>query len=149
MQGDIPVLEFMGARMRLVLTAGETGGAYSLFDYWAPPHYVGPPPHWHRKTTEFFHMMSGRLEVKVDRRVLVAGADEAVHVPTGVVHTFANPHDEPAHFLVYVSPGGLENYFLALHRMVKEATEWPPKDRSAIEALMLEHDTYPPPAPED
>ncbi len=141
-QIEIPVLEFMGARMALVLTAEETDGAYSLFDYQAPPQYHGPPPHFHKKTTEFFHIIGGKLELHVGDRLVVAGAGEAAHIPPGTVHTFNNPHDEPARFLVYVSPGGFEGYFKALQTMVRESPEWPPTDRSALHALMLEYDTY-------
>jgi len=145
---NIPVLEFFGARLSLVLTARETAGAYSLFDYAAPPHYAGPPPHWHRQTSEFFYVLDGQLQLTIGSRTMIATPGEAVHIPPGVVHAFANPHLGPVRFLVQVSPGGFEDYFRGLVHIASESVQWPPTDRSRIDALASQYDTFPPPGPD-
>ena len=55
-------------------------------------------------------MIAGRLRVH-DREL---GAGEAIRLPKGLSHSFANESDEPALALFACVPGGLEQFFRAL-----------------------------------
>ncbi|HEX5635037.1 MAG TPA: cupin domain-containing protein [Gemmatimonadales bacterium] len=140
------VLELHGARILLALTAADTGGAYSLIDYTAPPGYGGPPPHWHRRGGELLYLVSGRLRVEVDGQEHDLWPSDAVHVPAGVVHRFSNPFESHARFLAQTWPGGIEEYFRGLVRIAHASPDWPPSDHAELDALAWAHDIHPPPA---
>ncbi len=141
------VLELLGARIVVMLSADDTRGGTTLLEYAAPPRYAGPPPHWHAATTELFQVLEGRLDVVVGEASRTLAPGDVAHVPPGTVHRFANPHDEPVRFQVQLWPGGFEGYFRGLQALVAASPAWPPADRSALDALAREFDTFPPPAP--
>jgi mannose-6-phosphate isomerase-like protein (cupin superfamily) len=141
--GAAETLELHGARLLLMLTAADTGGAYSLVDYTAPPGYGGPPSHLHRATAELFYVVSGRLRVEVGGERHDLWPSDCVHVPPGVPHRFANPFEEPARFLVQTLPGGIEGYFRGLARIAHASPDWPPADTRELDALARAHDIHP------
>jgi quercetin dioxygenase-like cupin family protein len=134
-----------GAAITLKAVSDDTGGAWSLMEYTAPPHFAGPPPHWHNETLEGFYILSGTVTFQVDAQTIIAPAGSFVLVPPGVIHTFANQEDVPATFLTVVSPGGFERYFDELAALVAHEPTWPPADPSKLTALMMKYDTYAPP----
>ena len=122
----------------------DTFGAWSLMQLSAPPHYEGPPLHWHRRTTEAFFVLAGILTVHLDGRIYHVPAGGFVLVTPGLVHTYSNPADQGVQFLILVSPGGFERYFDELATLICCDPDWPPADTSAYARLQLKHDTYPP-----
>lgn len=147
-QGDqFRTLEMLGARIVFRVNASDTSGSWSLLDYSVPPGYSGPPPHWHKETTEMFFVLEGNLSVHLNDTTTVLTPGDLVLAPPGAVHAFANPGAEPARFLIQVWPGGFENYFLDLAELIRSEPVWPPQDRSRIAALAQQYDTFPPPSP--
>ena len=45
--------------------------------------------------------------------------------------------------LIWLSPGGFEQYFLDMEELVKNEPAWPPSDLGKVFDLMAKHDTYP------
>jgi len=58
-----------------------------------------------------------------------------VTVPPGLAHKFWNPTATPATYLAYLSPAGLEQYFVELAALMAAEAEWPPKDMRNVTAL--------------
>jgi thiamine-phosphate pyrophosphorylase len=61
----------------------------TVFEYLVGPEYAGAERHVHLRHVDFFHVLEGELEVRVDGDVLHAGPGASVAVPAGVAHAFA------------------------------------------------------------
>lgn len=113
--------------MTLLATRDDTDGACSLIENEADPG-LGPAPHWHKEMIEGIYVLEGEIEFDIDGDGRRAGPDEFVLVPPRTVHTFTVVSNEPARFLILVSPGGLEEYFREMRELMAERDEWPPAD---------------------
>ena len=80
----------------------------------AAPGFPGPPPHVHDRLHDMFYVLKGTLSMRVGDEQLEAGPGTFVCVPPGVVHTFANPNDEPVRLLNFNTPSGWEDYMREL-----------------------------------
>lgn len=94
-----------------LVTPQETIGDYGLLTAVTPAQTPGPPPHHHEDAAEFFHIISGSLEVFVDGERTVLNAGDSINVPVGAVHTFGNATDEDCHWFTAFSPRGFEAFF--------------------------------------
>jgi quercetin dioxygenase-like cupin family protein len=130
-----------------VLVDGSGGGPFTMLRYTAPPDFVGPPPHRHALTTEAFHVVEGALTVILDGEVAELQAGETALIEVGKVHSFANRRDSQTVFLVVAAPPGLEAFLRELARLIAGAPEWPPADRTALDALSRRYDQLPPENP--
>jgi mannose-6-phosphate isomerase-like protein (cupin superfamily) len=141
---EVPTIDLMGVRVKVVVTSADTDGAWALLDYTAPPLFRGPLPHWHGRTEEMFQVLEGTLTVHADgvRSDIPAGG--FVLIPPGVVHQFSNDTPDPVRFLTHVRPGGIDVYFQELAELVRNEAVWPPADPSRLRALMERHDSFPP-----
>ena len=124
-----------------------TGGAWALLEYVAPPHFGGPPPHWHAHTAELFYILEGTVAFMLGEETIMAAPGTSVHVPPGLVHTFFNPTADPVRFLVWLTPGKFATYFEELFAMIHAEPSWPPADRQKLDALIARYDQQPPPGP--
>ena len=143
--GEGKKISVTGITLFFKAVSEDTGGAWSLLEYTAPPKFSGPPPHWHKKMVEGFYVLEGTLTFRLDERTVKGDAGSFMLVPTGVVHTFSNAEETPCKFLVFVSPGGLERYFEELAELIKNEPAWPPADMSKVVALSRNYDTHFPP----
>lgn len=136
----------VGVTMTFKTVGNQSDGQWLTLEYSAPPRFSGPPPHWHKVTTEIFYVLEGTLTMRVGGESIEAGPGGYAFVPPGTVHAFSNPGDEPARFLLVASPAGLEDYFAELGELIKNEPQWPPKDMSKVGVLMAKYDTFPPQA---
>jgi mannose-6-phosphate isomerase-like protein (cupin superfamily) len=127
--------------------AADTDGAWTLFEYSAPPGFPGPPAHWHKATEEAFFVLEGTVRFEIDDDTIDVPAGGYARIPPGTVHRFFNPTDARCTFLGLCVPGGLERYFDELTDLMAGEPSWPPADMSPVLALMAKHDTFPPPGP--
>lgn len=76
----------------------------------------GPPRHVHSREDEIFYILQGSYELHVgdERRTVSAGASAVL--PRGIPHGFRNVASAPSRLLSVITPGGLEEYFLAVAR---------------------------------
>ena len=144
MPGEGRSLAFFGATVTYKVVSADTGGACSLFEYTAPPHFAGPPAHWHKVTQEVFYVLEGTVTFRLGDRVLKATPGAFVYVPTGVVHSFANEESTPARILGFLWPAGFEQFFVELTALAQSEPSWPPKNLSRWEALRKQYDQYSP-----
>ena len=133
-----------GINLRFLTRGIDTDGKWILIDCKAPPKYSGPPPHVHKKAEEGFYVTSGTLSVMSNGTQRNVSEGEYLLIPPGVVHKFSNPYEEPASFLLFSSPAGLDDYFMELEQLIEEEPSWPPSDMRKVLALMAKYDTYPP-----
>ncbi|MDB5297210.1 MAG: hypothetical protein JWO31_3193 [Phycisphaerales bacterium] len=127
----------LNQRMRLLATADQTAGAYALVETTIPPG-DGPPPHVHVGEDELFYVLDGELALVLGDRRLRAAAGDAVFLPRGVPHTFANPGTRPAKFLVLSTPGGFDRFVAAVGTRTDPATSFDPPavTPAAVEAMI-------------
>jgi len=140
-QGE--TIHAVGVQMTFKTTGKDSDGQWLAVEYTAPPNFAGPPPHWHKITTEIFYVLEGNLTLNVDENTLQTGPGGLAFVPPGAVHSFSNQSSSPTQFLLVTSPAGLENYFSELTELVKQEPQWPPQDMGKVFTLMAKYDTFP------
>ncbi len=111
--GNGPSFMMLGTTMRLIATAADTGGRFTVGEQVTPAGW-GPPRHIHSREDEIFYILEGTYELHFgdERRTVSAGA--CAILPRGVPHGFRNVASTPGRLLFVITPGGLEEYFLAV-----------------------------------
>jgi quercetin dioxygenase-like cupin family protein len=140
--GEGKTSSLTGVTFTFKAVTADTNGAYTLFEVTAPPHFAGPPPHWHTRMQESFYVLEGRLVIRLGERVISATPGAFIQVPRNAMHSFANEDATPARFLTLVTPGGFEGYWEELETLVRAAPNWPPADLAEVEALNLKYDIH-------
>lgn len=103
-------LEVFGNRIRILLSAIDTAGGYSVFSSEVPP-LSGPPLHRHNREDEWWHVLEGEFRFEVDGEVIIAGPGSSVFAGRGTVHTFQNVSPETGRMLTVVEPAGVDQFF--------------------------------------
>ncbi len=108
-----PTFTMLGTTMRLIATAAATGGRFTVLEQVTPAGW-GPPRHIHSREDEIFYILEGTYELHVGdvRRTVSAGASAIL--PRHLPHGFRNVASTPSRLLSVITPGGLEEYFLAV-----------------------------------
>lgn len=60
--------------------------------------------HFHRKSEQFFYVLSGLATLEVDGKRYQLGPNQGFHVPAGIVHQLINEADEDLAFIVTSTP---------------------------------------------
>jgi quercetin dioxygenase-like cupin family protein len=105
--GDLVTV--MGIRHRILATAEQTGGAYTLLKL-SIPQGLGIPPHVHTREDEAFHVVEGAAEFLVGGEKVDARAGATVMGPRGKPHGFKATSKGPCRMVVVVTPGGFERF---------------------------------------
>lgn len=129
--GDGERIELGPNEVTIRLSGDDTGGAFSLCEYTAPPDGPSPPPHVHRVTDEGFHLLEGTLECTVEDESFEIEAGTSLFVPRGTTHTFSATGSRPAKVLVVYSPAGFEGYFEEMGEFLESLPPGPP-DRDEL-----------------
>jgi mannose-6-phosphate isomerase-like protein (cupin superfamily) len=111
--GNGPSFTMLGTTMRLIAAAADTGGRFTVLEQITPTGW-GPPRHIHSREDEIFYILEGAYELHVgdERRTVSAGG--CAILPRDVPHGFRNVAPAPSRLLCVITPGGLEEYFLAV-----------------------------------
>ena len=104
-------VEVSGNRIAYLADAKETGGAFGVLEFTAPPAFAGPPAHVHRGFHDLVFVLDGTIDARAGERSGTFGRGVFLHAPPGVPHTFSNPSDTPLRFLNFFVPGGFERFF--------------------------------------
>jgi quercetin dioxygenase-like cupin family protein len=132
----------LGVRVRVMVRAEETGGAYSVFEDVIPPG-GGPPPHTHSRENETIYVVEGSLTAHLGDETHVVEAGTWVHMPVGVEHWFRNHTDRPTRMILTYSPGGFEKWFLEVGTPVGDGDNAPPAhDPNAIRNAIAAAERY-------
>ena len=107
-------LWFMGSLMTVHVDAAATNGTSALIEMAGAPGFE-PPLHAHRNEDELFYLIEGSLKVFRGKEELTLKPGESGFLPRGVPHTF-KILSPTARWLVYMTPGGFEEFFRAVGR---------------------------------
>jgi quercetin dioxygenase-like cupin family protein len=111
---------FMGSLMTIHADAGSTGGNLALIEMLGEPG-MEPPLHMHSNEDELFYVKEGELKVFCGSEEIILRPGESGFLPRGVPHTFKILSEE-ARWLVYMTPGGFEDYFRIIGRPAESLT---------------------------
>ncbi len=134
--GDQPAFWVAGDRYTLLLSAADTGGAFSLFEFRVPAGR-GSPPHIHHGEHETFVVLEGELDFTVDGKTHRARPGTIVFGARDVVHNFRNVGSTEARMIVVCTPGGLERFFDAAGQPAGPPDVTPPMPTAADKARMI------------
>ncbi len=108
--------EFVADRPSLEITLLADAEHLGISSSRSAPGGPSPPPHFHPRHAESFHVLEGEMTFSVDGSELHAEAGSWVHVPPGVVHTFSFPGSGNVRFLDVHAPScGFGSFLRALH----------------------------------
>ncbi len=115
-----------------LVSSATTGGAFALIEVDCDPD-GGTPPHIHHNEDETFYILTGRFEIQIEEQIIEADPGDCVFAPRGRVHCWRNIGGSQGRFLVTLSPGGLENFFMEMGEVGGAPN---PADPAAMEKLM-------------
>lgn len=87
----------------------ETGGAYSISEWWLEPFTTGPGAHSHPEDDVFF-VLEGTMSFLIGEQWLDAPKGSFVLAPAGVIHDFENRSSARAGVLNLSIPGNFEQH---------------------------------------
>ena len=127
--------------IRFLLEGEQSGGAVAVFEFDVPAGAKVPAPHSHDGYEETIYGLEGALTWTVEGEPIEVGTGEALCIPRGAVHHFANAGDVDAKALAIVTPGILgPGYFRDVAAVL--SADGPP-DLAAIGAAMRRHGLTP------
>jgi mannose-6-phosphate isomerase-like protein (cupin superfamily) len=132
-----PVLDVGYTRLRLLLSADDTQGAFALTEQPLEARALAGPLHTHANEDGFIFVVSGRLGAQVADQTVDVGPGAVVLIPRGAKHTFWNPTAAEAVALEFFAPAGLERWFTELAELVTDTVP----DIDAIVASAHRHGT--------
>lgn len=141
-QSSLPEHRLGATRLRVLMPASATGGAYEVLEFRGEPGSIAPPAHIHRRADEAFIVLEGALDMVVGGTAFRAEAGMTVHVAKGEAHTFeyAAPGTR---FLAVLTPATrFDEYVEGMKALLAESNGGPPDAAKCI-ALMANHDAFP------
>ncbi len=109
-----------GASFVIRKSAAETGGERVELEITLPPDASGPPPHFHPRQEEQWHVLAGTLEVQIDGNWRILREGESASIPAGHVHTLRNRTNGHVRVLdVHVPALDFQDYMEDLHRLTE------------------------------
>jgi mannose-6-phosphate isomerase-like protein (cupin superfamily) len=99
---------FKGTLVNVRLSWNTGEDRVSVVEHYMP-YGESPPLHVHRNEDEVFHILEGRMRIRIDGKDSVALAGETVLAPKGVPHSFRVESLEGARCLTITSGGDFEN----------------------------------------
>jgi quercetin dioxygenase-like cupin family protein len=105
-----PAYWAFGVLWVILVDSSQTGGNYSLMEQEMPVG-DGPPPHVH-PIDEWFNVLEGAIEFRVDGKAMHARAGDQIWIPRGTVHSFTV--NAASHVLNGYTPGGFEQVIKGL-----------------------------------
>jgi quercetin dioxygenase-like cupin family protein len=128
-------------RVRFLIEADASKGSVTLFECDVPAQARMPAPHSHDAFEETIYGLQGSTTWTVDGQSMEIGPGEAICIPRGSVHGFANHGTADATFLAVATPGVFGSaYFREVADVL--ASEGAP-DLGALAAVMRRHGLTP------
>ncbi len=130
----------MGVVSMRVLAGGdaETGGAFTLAEFYGRGEGPWTVPHLHRGFEESFFVLDGSFTFTVGEDAIEATQGMYILVPRGTAHTISAA-EGGGRFLTLMVPGGLEEMFFELGRLGPDAI----RDPAARAAISARYDSIP------
>jgi quercetin dioxygenase-like cupin family protein len=104
---------FFGGRISIRSRGEDTAGKLAVLEQLADPG-VGSPWHVHHAEDEAFYVLEGQMRFICGDQQWTADAGTWVYLPKDIPHGFEVVGSEPAHFLLFITPAGFENFVAEL-----------------------------------
>ena len=131
--GQSQELRVMGAQVRFLCEAQDTGKAWSLMEVQLPKD-SGPPPHMH-DWDEAYYVSEGEVRFFLAGDTHTVRAGDFVYAPGGTLHGFSGVSESPARLLIFDAPAHAGAFFREVDREVKEL----PRDLAKVGAIGERH----------
>src|SRR5205085_2869125 len=105
------------------------------------------PPHSHDAYEETIYGREGTITWTVDGEPIEVGPGQALCIPRGAVHRFANHGSQDARALIVISPAAIGPDFFRESAEVINAAAGGPPDRARLVEIMHRHGLTPAPPP--
>ena len=114
-----------GGIFRLLADASATGHVLGADRLLLPEGVDGAKPHRHTRSTEFFHVLDGELEVLLGEELTTAGRGDLIVAPPGLPHAFGAARRTVADLIAVITPG-VERFgcFRHLQRIAPGQDSW-------------------------
>jgi quercetin dioxygenase-like cupin family protein len=133
-------LAFKGVTTRIKVGSETTNGVWTLLESTIEPHFGGFKFHTHQRTIETFYMLEGTLRFQLDEQTIDVGSGSMLVITPGTWHTYSNPTDVSARYLLLVTPGGFEKFLEGLAEMLQAEAAGTPIDTAKLNALAAQYD---------
>ena len=131
--GEGQTLSVMGAQVRFLCEAANTGKAWSLMEVVLPKD-SGPPPHEHA-WDEAYYVTEGEVHFTVGTDTVTVKAGDFLYAPGGTVHGFRAVSERPSRMLIFDAPAHAESFFKDVDREVKDL----PGDLAKVPGIGTRH----------
>lgn len=129
--------------VRFLVEESESNGSVTVFECDVPARAQMPAPHSHDGFEETIYGLEGVSTWTVGGETIEIGPGDAVCIPRGTVHGFANHGDVDARFLAVATPGIFGAAYFREVAEVLAASAGGPPDRAAVGAVMRRHGLTP------
>ncbi|MBA3233881.1 MAG: cupin domain-containing protein [Propionibacteriales bacterium] len=120
--GGAPLGSSGRARLKVVnRPPGEPG--YAIVEAVHPSGEPRIRDHIHARHDETFMVIEGEYEVRLDDKIVTAGAGDYVFVPRGTAHTYRNAGAQPARVVNIISPADGVDLLAELGALASAALE--------------------------
>ena len=131
--------------IRFLIEGEESAGAVAVFEFDVPAGAKIAAAHSHDGYEETIYGLAGVLTWTIEGTPTDVGPGEAICIPRGAVHHFANTGDLDARALAIVTPGILGSDFFREVAAILDAATGGPPDLAAIAVVMRRHGLTPAP----
>jgi quercetin dioxygenase-like cupin family protein len=132
--------------IRFLLTGENSTGTAAAFEFTVPGTNVLPAPaHSHDHYEETIYGVDGVLTWTVDGKQIDVGPGQALCIPRGAIHQFANHGIQDVKAFCVITPGAIgPQYFREAAEVINAAAGGPP-DRVKMAEVMRRHGLTPAP----
>lgn len=104
------VWDVMGEKIICKIHGSETFGRFAVVEETSPPLNT-MFSYRHRRTEKIYYVLEGKYEAFIGDEKIVINQGDTVPVPRGTSHHFRNLLSIPSKLLIFITPGGFENFF--------------------------------------
>jgi len=131
--------------IRFVIEGAQSAGSVAMFEFDVPAGAGIAGAHSHDGYDETIYVLEGALTWTIEGTTTDVGANDAVLIPRGAVHSFENRGEVDAKALAVVTPGLLGPEFFREVAAILDAAAGGPPDLAALGAVMRKHGLTPAP----
>ena len=106
------VMRAFGQEAHVLVSSEQTGDAFCVLRFFAPPGNV-TPAHVHHSTDETFLIESGQGEINRGGEVLRVRKGDVIYLPKGIPHAPKVTGNDETVVVVVCVPGGFDRFFAA------------------------------------
>lgn len=101
-----------GQQIRFIQTSDDTGGELLEMESLFQPHSTEPVPHYHPFQEEYFIVLEGEINVRLNGQLKILKQGDQLHLKKGQVHSMWNHSSQKVRVNWKVIPASDTEYFL-------------------------------------